>query len=100
MARDGKIRKQIRKLALNVLLAATLVAAQAAVASHVDLDNHTVDATCAVCASSSTLGAGNVSQVEFFLPVVATSAPLHEEFVCLLVEFACSHFARAPPVFS
>jgi hypothetical protein len=92
--------RKIRKLTLNVLLAATLVAAQAAVASHVDIDQHTVDATCAICASSSTLSAGNVSRVEFFVPVVQTSAPIHEDFVCFLVEFACSHFARAPPTFS
>ena len=96
MARNLKIRKLI----LNGLLAVTLVAAQAAVASHVDVEQHTVDATCAVCASSSTLGAGNVSRIEFFLPVVQASAPVHEAFVCVLVEFACSKLARAPPVLS
>lgn len=92
--------RKTRKLMLNVLLAVTLVAAQAAVASHVDVDQHTVDATCAVCASSSTLSAGNVSRIEFFLPVTQTAAPTRELFVCVLVEFACSHYARAPPSIS
>ena len=63
----SRVRK-IKKLTLNALLALTLVAAQAAVASHIDVDQHTVDATCAICASSSTLSAGNVSRIEFVLP--------------------------------
>ena len=95
----GRVRK-IRKVMLNVLLALTLVAAQAAVASHVDVDQHTVDATCAICASSSTLSAGAVSRIEFFIPVVHTSAPVRQLFVCLDVAFECSHFARAPPALS
>ena len=96
MARDRKTRKLI----LNVLLAVTLVAAQAAVASHVDIDSHAVDSTCAVCASSSTLSAGDVSRIEFFLPTVQASVPLRQVDICVLAEFACSHFARAPPVLS
>ena len=95
----SRVRKT-RKLILNVLLALTFVVAQAAVASHVDVDQHTVDATCAICASSSTLSAGNVSRVEFFLPAVQAAAPIREKFVCVLAEFSCSHFARAPPAIS
>lgn len=96
MARDLKIRK----LMLNVLLAVMLVAAQAAVASHVDVDQNTVDATCAICASSSTLSAGNVSRIEFSLPTAHTISPIRKLFVCVLAEGACSHFARAPPALS
>ncbi len=95
----SRVRK-IRKLMLNALLAVTLVAAQAAVASHIDVEQHTVDATCAICASSSTLSAVDVSRIEFFLPAVQATAPIPEQFVCVLVEFACSHFARAPPAIS
>lgn len=95
----GRVRK-LRKLMLNVLLAATLVVAQAAVASHVDVDQHTVDETCAICASSSTLSAANVSRIEFFLPVVQAALPTRELFVCVHIAFACSHFARAPPAIS
>ena len=100
MAAGRKTRKQIKKLTLNVLLAVTLAAAQAAVASHVDVDSHAVDATCALCASSSILSSGNVSRIEFYLPAVRTSAPIQQVVVCVPVGFSCSHFARAPPVFS
>ena len=91
---------KIKKLVLNVLLAAMLVAAQAAVASHYDGDSHAVDATCAICVSSSTLGAGDVSRIELFVPAIQVAAQIREVFVCILVEFACSQSARAPPVLS
>ncbi len=90
----------MRKLGLNVLLALTLVAAQAAVASHVDVESHTVDATCAVCASSSTLSAANISRIELFLPGVHDSAAIHRVFDFVPIVFACSQYARAPPVLS
>ena len=93
-------RGKIRVLICKVVLAAVLVVAQVAVAGHLDVDEHSVDATCVLCASSSTLSAGNVSRIGLVVRVVRTPAPAPEVFVPGLTERAVTHSARAPPAIS
>jgi hypothetical protein len=83
------------------MLVAVLLLAQAAVASHLDLDDsHAAGDSCALCAGSSVLGAANVASVVSF-DVIVARAPAPAEEPVLRVLHRRSHFhARGPPAAS
>lgn len=95
-----RYRRTTRKLLCKLLLAATIVAAQITVAGHADFDGHSADATCVICASSSTLSAGDAARIESLSPVSQTAAAVPERLFRVVEIFPVARSARAPPVYS
>lgn len=80
---------------------AVLVFAQAAVATHVDVDaSHTAGESCALCAGFSVLGAGIAGAVSIPVHFAAAEAPVPQQRVFRPVSRSRFFLARGPPAAS
>jgi hypothetical protein len=75
-----------------------LIAAQVAVASHVDVDGHAVESPCAICVSASTLSAGAIAAIALVVPAGRSPSPALQAFFSYDREPVYAQPARAPPV--
>ena len=94
------MRNWVRSKLSRVAVALLLLTVQVAVAGHLDLDDHSQETQCAICASASTLDAANVSQHGLLTPVVFASTQYLESEVLVAARTSGDKHARAPPVAS
>ncbi|MFL2546738.1 MAG: hypothetical protein ACJ0SL_05180 [Candidatus Rariloculaceae bacterium] len=93
-------KSYIRNLLCKLTLAFLFVAAQTAVASHVDVDQHSQEASCAICLSVSAFDCVNVGDTALAIPVSYSPEPVHEWNVFVSADVYESRRARAPPIVS
>jgi len=95
-----RTRRYFQNLFCKLTLAAFFVVAQTAVVGHLDLDQHSQEASCAICLNFSTFDSANVSNPELILPLGYSPQPIHQWLVFVSTNLTRIHRARAPPAVS
>ena len=93
-------RRRLRRFLVNATLAVLVLAVQATVVSHLDLDAHSQETPCALCVGLSVLGGANVANVDFALLEGRSPEPRQDLYTPPYFSFPRYQLARAPPIVS